>query len=94
MTSYINAYSVDLYNFCMWRKNLESVLLIKMTLEFNLLSGSLQFFLELMKVPRVESKLRVFSFKIQFHTQVNKVLIFLSFKHPGFVLVINLAFLI
>ncbi|KAH9661093.1 Formin-like protein 13 [Citrus sinensis] len=29
-----------------------------------------QFFLELMKVPRVESKLRVFSFKIQFHTQV------------------------
>ncbi|GAV83652.1 FH2 domain-containing protein/PTEN_C2 domain-containing protein [Cephalotus follicularis] len=30
-----------------------------------------QFFLELMKVPRVESKLRVFSFKIQFHTQVS-----------------------
>ncbi|XP_043695174.1 formin-like protein 18 [Telopea speciosissima] len=29
-----------------------------------------QFFLELMKVPRVESKLRVFSFKIQFRTQV------------------------
>ncbi|KAB2627926.1 formin-like protein 6 [Pyrus ussuriensis x Pyrus communis] len=29
-----------------------------------------QFFLELMKVPRVEPKLRVFSFKIQFHTQV------------------------
>ena len=32
----------------------------------------LQFFLELMKVPRVESKLRVFSFKIQFRTQVNE----------------------
>ncbi|KAG2691374.1 hypothetical protein I3843_08G006500 [Carya illinoinensis] len=30
-----------------------------------------QFFLELMKVPRVESKLRVFSFKIQFHSQVS-----------------------
>ncbi|XP_044462926.1 formin-like protein 18 isoform X2 [Mangifera indica] len=30
-----------------------------------------QFFLELMKVPRVESKLRVFSFKIQFRTQVS-----------------------
>ena len=30
----------------------------------------LQFFLELMKVPRVESKLRVFLFKIQFNTQV------------------------
>ncbi|XP_038700434.1 formin-like protein 18 isoform X2 [Tripterygium wilfordii] len=30
-----------------------------------------QFFLELMKVPRVESKLRVFSFKMQFHSQVS-----------------------
>ncbi|EEF46880.1 formin-like protein 18 isoform X2 [Ricinus communis] len=30
-----------------------------------------QFFLELMKVPRVESKLRVFSFKLQFHPQVS-----------------------
>lgn len=29
-----------------------------------------QFFLELMKVPRVESKLRVFAFKITFSTQV------------------------
>ncbi|KAF6171761.1 hypothetical protein GIB67_007282 [Kingdonia uniflora] len=29
-----------------------------------------QFFMELMKVPRVESKLRVFSFKIQFGSQV------------------------
>lgn len=29
-----------------------------------------QFFLELLKVPRVESKLRVFSFKIQFCSQV------------------------
>lgn len=30
-----------------------------------------QFFLELMKVPRVESKLRVFSFKIQFRSQLS-----------------------
>ncbi|XP_058754197.1 formin-like protein 13 isoform X1 [Vicia villosa] len=30
-----------------------------------------QFFMELMKVPRVESKLRVFLFKIQFHSQVS-----------------------
>ncbi|MQL95015.1 hypothetical protein Taro_027673 [Colocasia esculenta] len=30
-----------------------------------------QFFLELMKVPRVESKLRVFSFRITFAMQVN-----------------------
>lgn len=31
-----------------------------------------QFFLELMKAPRVESKLRVFLFKIQFNTQVSE----------------------
>ncbi|KAA8535343.1 hypothetical protein F0562_030346 [Nyssa sinensis] len=30
-----------------------------------------QFFLELMQVPRIESKLRVFSFKIQFRSQVS-----------------------
>ncbi|KAF5956828.1 hypothetical protein HYC85_004053 [Camellia sinensis] len=30
-----------------------------------------QFFLELMQVPRIESKLRVFSFKMQFRTQVS-----------------------
>ncbi|KAJ0963461.1 hypothetical protein J5N97_028583 [Dioscorea zingiberensis] len=32
-----------------------------------------QFFLELMKVPRMESKLRVFSFKIQFSAQISDV---------------------
>ncbi|KAJ7958495.1 Formin-like protein [Quillaja saponaria] len=32
-----------------------------------------QFFLEFMKVPRVESKLRVFSFKIQFRFQVSEL---------------------
>ncbi|KAI4337247.1 hypothetical protein L6164_015688 [Bauhinia variegata] len=32
-----------------------------------------QFFLELMKVPRAESKLRVFSFKIQFCSQVSEL---------------------
>ncbi|MED6216970.1 hypothetical protein PIB30_013185 [Stylosanthes scabra] len=32
-----------------------------------------QFFLELMKVPRVENKLRVFSFKIQFNSQVSEL---------------------
>uniref|UniRef100_A0A2C9UK09 Formin-like protein n=3 Tax=Manihot esculenta TaxID=3983 RepID=A0A2C9UK09_MANES len=31
-----------------------------------------QYFLELMKVPRVESKLRVFSFKIQFGSQITE----------------------
>ncbi|KAL2236921.1 UNVERIFIED_CONTAM: Formin-like protein 18 [Sesamum indicum] len=33
--------------------------------------SDLMFFLELIKVPRVESKLRVFSFKIQFSSQVS-----------------------
>lgn len=32
-----------------------------------------QFFLELMKVPRVENKLRVFAFKMQFHSQVSEL---------------------
>ncbi|CAD5176568.1 unnamed protein product [Musa acuminata subsp. malaccensis] len=32
-----------------------------------------QFFLELMKVPRVESKLRVFAFKIQFNSQISDI---------------------
>ncbi|XP_021837284.2 formin-like protein 18 isoform X2 [Spinacia oleracea] len=32
-----------------------------------------QFFLELMQVPRVEAKLRVFSFKMQFRTQVSEL---------------------
>ncbi|XP_062085482.1 uncharacterized protein LOC133791576, partial [Humulus lupulus] len=31
-----------------------------------------QYFMELMKVPRVESKLRVFSFKIQFNCQISE----------------------
>ncbi|KAK4395930.1 Formin-like protein 20 [Sesamum angolense] len=35
------------------------------------LDSIFQFFLELMKVPRVESKLRVFLFKIQFNSQVS-----------------------
>ncbi|KAJ8514006.1 hypothetical protein OPV22_004440 [Ensete ventricosum] len=32
-----------------------------------------QFFMELMKVPRVESKLRVFAFKIQFNLQISDI---------------------
>ncbi|VAI13767.1 unnamed protein product [Triticum turgidum subsp. durum] len=32
-----------------------------------------QFFLELMKVPRIESKFRIFAFKIQFQTQIRDV---------------------
>nr|DAD45247.1 TPA_asm: hypothetical protein HUJ06_003478 [Nelumbo nucifera] len=37
-----------------------------------------QFFLEMMKVPRVESKLRVFSFKIQFPFQVSDLRVSLN----------------
>ncbi|WVZ53648.1 hypothetical protein U9M48_004558 [Paspalum notatum var. saurae] len=33
-----------------------------------------QFFLELMKVPRVEAKLRVFAFRITFSTQVECII--------------------
>jgi len=33
-----------------------------------------QFFMEMMKVPRVESKLRILSFKIKFVTQVRRSL--------------------
>jgi hypothetical protein len=33
-----------------------------------------QFFMELMKLPRVDSKLRVFLFKIQFPSQVRQVI--------------------
>ncbi|KAI4329638.1 hypothetical protein MLD38_028004 [Melastoma candidum] len=36
------------------------------------LGKSEQYFLELMKVPRVESKLRVFSFKMQFGSQISE----------------------
>jgi hypothetical protein len=43
----------------------------------------LQFFMELMKVPRVESKLRVFSFKIQFRSQVWQLVTFLA-NHEHF----------
>lgn len=32
-----------------------------------------QFFLELMKVPRSEAKLKVFSYKLQFSTQVEDI---------------------
>jgi hypothetical protein len=32
--------------------------------------GNVQFFLEMMRVPRMEAKLRVFSFKILFNQQV------------------------
>ncbi|PKI52337.1 hypothetical protein CRG98_027263 [Punica granatum] len=42
-----------------------------------------QFFLELMQVPRVESKLRVFSFKMQFSSQVSDLRNSLNFVNSA-----------
>ncbi|KAI6680451.1 hypothetical protein NL676_034332 [Syzygium grande] len=58
----------NLIKFCPTKEEME--LLKGYTGEKEKLGRCEQFFLELMQVPRVESKLRVFSFKIQFSTQV------------------------
>ncbi|CAN7036623.1 unnamed protein product [Brassica oleracea var. botrytis] len=57
-----------LISFCPTKEEME--LLNNYTGDKERLGKCEQYFLELMKVPRVELKLRVFSFKIQFHTQV------------------------
>ncbi|XP_030954849.1 formin-like protein 18 isoform X1 [Quercus lobata] len=59
----------NLIKFCPTKEEME--LLKGYTGEKEKLGKCEQFFLELMQVPRVESKLRVFSFKIQFHSQVS-----------------------
>ncbi|KAI4335559.1 hypothetical protein L6164_014195 [Bauhinia variegata] len=59
----------NLIKFCPTKEEME--LLKGYTGEKEKLGKCEQFFLELMKVPRVECKLRVFSFKIQFHSQVS-----------------------
>ncbi|KAF3682742.1 Formin-like protein 20 [Capsicum annuum] len=58
----------NLIKFCPTKDEME--LLKNYTGDKELLGKCEQFFLELMKVPRVESKLRVFLFKIQFISQV------------------------
>ncbi|XLR51550.1 hypothetical protein S83_002222 [Arachis hypogaea] len=58
----------NIIKFCPTKEEME--LLKGYTGEKEKLGRCEQFFLELMQVPRVESKLRVFSFKIQFQTQV------------------------
>ncbi|XP_038712401.1 formin-like protein 13 [Tripterygium wilfordii] len=58
----------NLIKFCPTKEEME--LLKGYTGDKEKLGKCEQFFLELMKVPRVESKLRVFSFKMQFHSQV------------------------
>ncbi|XP_028760886.1 LOW QUALITY PROTEIN: formin-like protein 13 [Neltuma alba] len=59
----------NLIKFCPTKEEME--LLKGYTGEKEKLGRCEQFFLELMKVPRVESKLRVFSFKIHFQSQVS-----------------------
>ncbi|PIA62884.1 hypothetical protein AQUCO_00200716v1 [Aquilegia coerulea] len=58
----------NLIKFCPTKEEME--LLKNYTGDKENLGKCEQFFMELMKVPRVESKLRVFSFKIQFGAQV------------------------
>ncbi|XP_072989765.1 formin-like protein 5 [Typha latifolia] len=58
----------NLIKFCPTKEEME--LLKRYTGEVAKLGKCEKFFLELMKVPRVESKLRAFSFKIQFASQV------------------------
>ncbi|KMT03561.1 hypothetical protein BVRB_8g192370 isoform B [Beta vulgaris subsp. vulgaris] len=59
----------NLIKFCPTKEEME--LLKGYKGEIDKLGKCEQFFLELMRVPRVEAKLRVFSFKMQFHTQVS-----------------------
>ncbi|XP_031118029.1 formin-like protein 6 isoform X2 [Ipomoea triloba] len=59
----------NLIKFCPTKEEMEALKNYKG--ETDNLGKCEQFFLELMKVPRVESKLRVFSFKIQFCSQVS-----------------------
>lgn len=60
----------NLIKFCPTKDEME--LLKNYTGDKETLGKCEQFFLELMKVPRVESKLRVFSFKIQFGAQISE----------------------
>uniref|UniRef100_A0A7N0UU72 Formin-like protein n=1 Tax=Kalanchoe fedtschenkoi TaxID=63787 RepID=A0A7N0UU72_KALFE len=60
----------NLIKFCPTKEEME--LLKNYTGDKDNLGKCEQFFLELMKVPRVESKLRVFAFKIQFRSQTTE----------------------
>lgn len=59
----------NLIKFCPTKEEME--LLKNYTGDPEKLGKCEQFFLELMRVPRVEAKLRVFSFKVQFRSQVS-----------------------
>uniref|UniRef100_A0A0E0GY40 Formin-like protein n=1 Tax=Oryza nivara TaxID=4536 RepID=A0A0E0GY40_ORYNI len=61
----------NLIKFCPTKEEME--LLKNYTGDKETLGKCEQFFLELMKVPRVESKFRIFAFKIQFQSQIRDV---------------------
>ncbi|PSR91364.1 Formin-like protein [Actinidia chinensis var. chinensis] len=61
----------NLIKFCPTKE--EMTMLKNYTGNKDMLGKCEQFFLELMKVPRVESKLRVFAFRITFSSQVNEL---------------------
>ncbi|KAI4327950.1 hypothetical protein L6164_020354 [Bauhinia variegata] len=61
----------NLIKFCPTKEEME--MLKNHTGNKEMLGKCEQFFMELMKVPRVESKLRVFAFKITFSSQVNEL---------------------
>ncbi|XP_044379743.1 formin-like protein 12 isoform X2 [Triticum aestivum] len=61
----------NLIKFCPTKEEME--LLKNFTGDKETLGKCEQFFLELMKVPRIESKFRIFAFKIQFQTQIRDV---------------------
>ncbi|CDY43877.1 BnaC09g33660D [Brassica napus] len=61
----------NLIKFCPTREEME--LLKGYTGDVDKLGKCELFFLEMMKVPRVETKLRVFSFKIQFRSQISEL---------------------
>ncbi|XP_073111883.1 formin-like protein 3 isoform X2 [Elaeis guineensis] len=61
----------NLIKFCPTKEEME--MLKNYTGNKGMLGRCEQFFMELMKVPRVESKLRVFSFRITFSTQVKEL---------------------
>uniref|UniRef100_A0A453JW73 Formin-like protein n=2 Tax=Triticinae TaxID=1648030 RepID=A0A453JW73_AEGTS len=61
----------NLIKFCPTKEEMD--LLKNFTGDKETLGKCEQFFLELMKVPRIESKFRIFAFKIQFQTQIRDV---------------------
>nr|XP_034586833.1 formin-like protein 12 isoform X6 [Setaria viridis]XP_034586834.1 formin-like protein 12 isoform X6 [Setaria viridis] len=61
----------NLIKFCPTKEEME--LLKNYSGDKEVLGKCEHFFLELMKVPRVESKLRIFAFKIQFQSQIRDV---------------------